>query len=80
MRGPLPTVLEEGLVLRRRLEGAAAALDFPILVELREDGATDYIAMPLTFSHGRRAAITFATDRPGARSAWCSSISTCFPT
>ncbi len=64
-RGPLPAVVEEGLVIRRRLEGPAAVLDFPILEDLRGDGVTDYIAMPLSFSYGRGAAITFATDRPG---------------
>ena len=65
LRGPLPAVLEKGLVIRRRLEGPAAVLDFPILEDIRGDGATDYIAMPLSFSHSRGAAITFATDRPG---------------
>ena len=41
LRGPLPAVLEKGLVIRRRLEGPTAVVDYSILEDLREDGATD---------------------------------------
>lgn len=51
--------------IRRRLEGPEAKLDFPILRELADGGATDYAAMPLTFSDGQIHALTLATDRPG---------------
>jgi adenylate cyclase len=51
--------------VRRRLEGPDAKLDYPILEELRETGATDYAAMPIRFSDGQIHALTVVTDRPG---------------
>lgn len=39
--------------------------DFPILADLREEGATDYVAMPIRFSDGQINAVTLATDQPG---------------
>jgi adenylate cyclase len=35
------------------------------LRELREQGITDYLAFPMTFSSGRHQAVTFLTDRRG---------------
>ena len=37
-------------VLRRRLEGANAELDYPILEEFKDQGATDYLALLTPFS------------------------------
>ena len=51
--------------LRRRLEGAADEDDFAVLGDLRAQGATDYVAMPLIFSNGDNHVITLASDRPG---------------
>ncbi len=51
--------------IRRRLEGPNAKLDFPILQDLREEGGTDYAAMPITFSDGQIHALTLGTDRQG---------------
>lgn len=51
--------------LRRRLEGDPDADDFAVLGDLRAEGATDYVAMPLTFNNGDNHVITLATDRPG---------------
>jgi adenylate cyclase len=51
--------------VRRRLEDPDAALDFPILRELRAEGMTDYAAMPISFSDGQVHALTLATDAPG---------------
>lgn len=51
--------------IRRRLDVPGAPIDFPILKELREQGVTDYVAMPIHFSDGSIHAITFSTDRPG---------------
>ena len=51
--------------VRRRLEGPDAQLDFPILEELIEEGATDYIAMPLKFSDGQLNILTLVSDQPG---------------
>jgi adenylate cyclase len=40
-------------------------LDYPILEELRVAGATDYVAMPIVFSDGRRSVLAFCGDRRG---------------
>jgi len=62
---PLAIVYGGAGGLRRRLEGPDAVVDFPILEELKAEGATDYVAMPLHFSDGHINAITFAGNRPG---------------
>ena len=57
------------LHLRRRLRGAAAQLDFPMLAELAAAGATDYFAELVRFgadgdpSWGSGIGYSFATDR-----------------
>jgi adenylate cyclase len=58
------------LHLRRRLNGPAAQLDFPVLEELAAAGGSDYFAEIVRFgadgdlSHGTGIAYSFATDRP----------------
>lgn len=64
INSPLAPIFQGAGAIRRRLDGPEADLDYPILRELRDEGATDYVAMPLNFSSGRISAITFATDRP----------------
>ena len=61
-RSPLVPVIEGRGGVRRRLVGPEARLDFPILMELRDEGATDYVAMPLTFSDGQIHVLTMASD------------------
>ena len=39
--------------VRRRIEEADCALDFPVVRDLHREGATDYIAMPFRFSDGQ---------------------------
>ncbi len=62
---PLTIIYDGAGGLRRRLEGPDAVLDFPILAELKAEGATDYVAMPMRFSDGHINAVTLAADRPG---------------
>ncbi len=50
--------------VRRRLEGANPRLDFPILSDLIEEGATDYVAVPLRFSDGQINVLTLISDAP----------------
>ena len=59
-----PIINGEGGI-RRRLEGDDPRLDFPILNDLLDQGATDYVAMPLRFSDGQINIITLVSDRPG---------------
>ena len=63
---PFKAIFDDGVGgVRRRLDVPGIALDYPVLEELRAEGATDYVAMPIVFSDARRSAITFAADRPG---------------
>ena len=65
LASPMRPIFEEGARIRRRIEGDEAVLDFPILTDLKQQGYTDYVALPLQFSNGRIQACTFASDRPG---------------
>ncbi len=47
----------------RRWIDAASADEYPILADLRNDGATDYVGMPMRFSDGQTNVITLATDQ-----------------
>jgi adenylate cyclase len=59
-------VLHQGAAaVRRRLDIPAPQLDFPILRDLADEGATDYVAMPLRFSSGDMAYISWVSDQPG---------------
>jgi adenylate cyclase len=50
--------------LRRRLDRPDDPLDFEILIELRERGGTDYIAIPIDGVYAAAYMLTFVTDRP----------------
>jgi adenylate cyclase len=62
-----PVILvQNGEILRRRLEGLEARLDFSILHDLKARGATDYFALPVGGAFGPRAYMAvYVTDRPG---------------
>ncbi len=59
------------LDIRRRLCGPEARLDFPVLSDLADAGATDYFARVVSFgaggdpSRGTGIGYSFTTDRPG---------------
>lgn len=59
-------VRQQQPLLRRRLTGEEALVDFPVLAELRDAGATDYLAYLIYFGGGPRDGIagSWATDRP----------------
>jgi uncharacterized protein (DUF427 family)/class 3 adenylate cyclase len=61
---PLQPIFEGAGGVRRRIDDASA-VEFPILADLRAEGATDYAAMPMRFSDGQVNAITIATDEDG---------------
>ncbi|MDV7340315.1 adenylate/guanylate cyclase domain-containing protein [Terasakiella sp. A23] len=52
---------DEAGAIRRNLIGDNCLLDYPILQDLKDEGFTDYVALPLIFSDGRRSAITLAS-------------------
>jgi adenylate cyclase len=62
---PVRRIFEGEAEVRRRLDRPGVPLEFPILEELRAEGVTEYIALPLPFSQGRMNVISVATDRPG---------------
>lgn len=63
---PVRRVVVGGETLRRRMDGADAVLDFPILHELKAQGAADYLALPVASAHGwRNYMVSYVTDRPG---------------
>lgn len=66
LSSPFAALVEDGAQgFRYRLERMTAPWPFPVLGELRAQGATDYAAMAVLFAGGRRNAISFATNRPG---------------
>ena len=60
---PLMPIFEGAGGVRRSLT-AQGEDDFPVLADLRAQGMTDYVAMPIAFSDGQINAITLATDVP----------------
>ncbi len=62
---PLPLIFQGAAGIRRRLDDENEQDDFPILADLRAEGATDYVAMPLVFSDGAINFMTWTADRPG---------------
>ncbi len=65
LNSPLVPIFEGAGGIRRRLDIPDPVLDFGILEELRAEGATDYVAMPIAFLDGQINALTLASDRPG---------------
>ncbi len=57
--------VSEGLGgVRQRLDDDNPEFQFPVMQELRAEGGTDYVAMPLFFSDGQIHTITLASDDP----------------
>ena len=62
---PIARVYRTGEAIRRRLADPDCPNDFPVLVDLRAEEVTDYLASPLVFSNGDIHAITCTTRQPG---------------
>jgi adenylate cyclase len=65
LRSPIHAVWTRNRPTRRRLADPACAMDYPVLADLRAEGATDYLAVPLRFLAGEVHVASFATRRPG---------------
>jgi adenylate cyclase len=61
-QSPITAVRANGQPIRRHLADSDSPNDFPVLAELRSEGATDYVAVPLVFTDPR------STSQPGRRS------------
>ncbi|MBO0344764.1 adenylate/guanylate cyclase domain-containing protein [Roseibium limicola] len=62
---PLKIVYEEGLSVRRRITAQKEDGEFGIIPDLRKEGYTDYIVLPMPFSDGSIKSISYATKAPG---------------
>ncbi|HEX3773834.1 MAG TPA: adenylate/guanylate cyclase domain-containing protein [Polyangiaceae bacterium] len=63
MSSPVAAVRESLEPLRVRLETGESP--YPLCVELREQGGTDFLAQPLPFTNGEIGYVTFVTQVPG---------------
>jgi adenylate cyclase len=61
---PLLAVFRDGREVRYRT-GDPEARQFPVMDDLRAEGVTDYIALPLTFMDGSVHAASWTTKQPG---------------
>lgn len=61
---PVIIVFQQGLEVRARMDDPASSR-FPIVEDLRAEGATDYIALPLPFIDGTVNASSWSTKQPG---------------
>ncbi|MDH3713443.1 MAG: DUF427 domain-containing protein [Gammaproteobacteria bacterium] len=65
LNSPLVPIFEGAGGVRRRLDISEPMLDYGILEDLLAEGATDYVAMPMTFTDGQINVLTLAADRRG---------------
>jgi adenylate cyclase len=61
LQSPVRHIFEGGLEVRCRIAEPDCPADFPILDDLRRDGYTDYLMLPMSFSTKGVNAIGFAT-------------------
>ncbi len=62
---PVVAVYATRQPIRRRLSDGGRPDDFPIMHELRAEGATDYVAFPLPFTDGTIHVASWSTRQPG---------------
>lgn len=65
LNSPLVPIFEGAGGVRRRLDISDPVLDYGILEDLLAEGATDYVAMPMTFTDGQINVLTLTADRRG---------------
>jgi adenylate cyclase len=61
---PVRHVIDTGVALRRKLRDKECPIDFTMLRELREQGASDYLVVPLFFINDTVHGAAFATQQP----------------
>jgi adenylate cyclase len=61
---PLFIVFQQGLEVRARVEDPQSKR-FPIVADMRAEGVTDYVALPLLFTDGAVHASSWTTRQPG---------------
>lgn len=63
-KSPVRRVIDTGVPVRRRLADKDCPIDLTMLPQLRKQGVTDYLAVPLIFADGAAHGVTFATSDP----------------
>jgi adenylate cyclase len=61
---PITHIRTTGEAIHRPLHRADCPIDFQFLLEAREEGITDYLALPLHFTNGEIHVATFTTRQP----------------
>jgi adenylate cyclase len=64
-QSPMRLLFEGAGAVRQRLDLPDTEFPFPLFNELRDEGLTDYVALPLTFSDGKIHGTTWSSDHPG---------------
>jgi class 3 adenylate cyclase/uncharacterized protein (DUF427 family) len=62
---PFALILRGAGGVRRRIERDDAKLDFPVVRDLKAEGATDYVAMPFHFTDGQLNVVSMTSFAPG---------------
>jgi adenylate cyclase len=65
LQSPMRVLFEGAGAVRQRLDLPDTEFTFPLFYELRDEGLTDYAALPMTFSDGKIHGTTWSSDRPG---------------
>jgi adenylate cyclase len=65
LRSPVLAVYETGKPVRHLLTGPPGPDEIPFLADLRAEGVTDYVAIPLVFTDGSLHCATWSTKHPG---------------
>jgi adenylate cyclase len=65
LRSPMRVLFEGAGAVRQRLDLPGVEFAFPLFNELRQQGLTDYVALPITFSDDKIHGTTWSSDRPG---------------
>ncbi|MGI9499546.1 MAG: adenylate/guanylate cyclase domain-containing protein [Geminicoccaceae bacterium] len=65
-RSPLGLIYDQGVPeIRQSLELPDEAFQFPRYAEIKAEGMTEYMALPIIFSDGKTHVTSWSTDRPG---------------
>ena len=65
LSSPIAIVYDTGHEVRRRLRDTDDVGNSSFLASMQAEGVTDYFALPITFSDGRREALSWSTRREG---------------
>jgi adenylate cyclase len=65
LRSPMRVLFEGAGAVRQRLDLPDVEFAFPLFDQLRAEGLTDYVALPVTFTDGKTHGTTWSSDRPG---------------